>query len=423
MTVNIEKAEEIIDYVYLKKTSCKKNSVTQTKLLDQVVQQVKEKQKTIQTYLQTVNIISKRYEEKKRQLEDVIHQLSHREHLLDRSLSKIQHQQKELEYCRGNLERELHCLRQRAEECRERRARREQDYNAVASVPFLSSQSKKRYLKARDKNSETERKISENREMLEKCREHLRLISRTVTTQRAEQSDLSTQKRASIDYIISFQQQLEYLKHGCDFWSNFDTYQAQVVLESAIYLRDLLMDDSNIKERKKKKNSKRSFSDGALLDINEVWVKTFKLACFEYGESELHGNARWNLAALEINFECDLCQISQTGWPRIVKTSANQDKELACEFCHGVSLNKYQQYTDTTTATVPITTTTTTLTTATSTDAVTTTARNSEAYAYDDHMASKSHKPPQCNNSQDGKMKKMFSTLFNLNSNKINPII
>ncbi|CEP12129.1 hypothetical protein [Parasitella parasitica] len=318
MVVNIEKAEEIVKY------GCgKKHLVIQKKLLKQVIEHVQHRRSIIHNYLNTVGIISRQYDRKKNSLEQLIHHLDGRNQELDHGLQKISHQRKELEKKQKCLEHELQFARTIAEKCREKKNRSEQQYNAVVSVPLLSLQSKKRYLKARDNNAEAEQQVSEKREALEKCRAHLKLMSRTVSAQYYEQDQLSSQRRGSVDTIMTSTQQLAFLKQGCEFWSGFDSYQAQVVLESAIYLFDL----ENQPSKKRESNS--------FLDVHHVWAKTFKLACFEYGDREMYGETRWNPSILEINFECDMCQTAQIGWPKVVR-----NQELACELCYSTSIEE-----------------------------------------------------------------------------------
>ncbi|KAK4517755.1 uncharacterized protein ATC70_001099 [Mucor velutinosus] len=313
MAVNIEKAEEIVSY-----RGTKKHLMTQKKLLQQVIDQVQYRRRMIHDYLTTVDIISQQYNRRKSSLEQLIHHLNDRGHALDQGLQKISHQQKELQRKQIHLEQDLQFARAIAEKSREKKIRCEQHYHAVVSVPLLSAQSKKRYLKARDINAEAEQQVSEKREALEKCRAHLKLMSKTVSAQFDEQDQLCTQRRGSVDTIMTSTQQLAYLKQGCEFWSGFDSYQAQVVLESAIYLSDL----ENQPSKKKKTNSDA-------LDIHQVWTKTFKLACFEYGDREMYGDTRWNPNVLEVNFDCDMCQTSQTGWPKVIR-----EYELACDLCY-----------------------------------------------------------------------------------------
>ena len=68
--------------------------------------------------------------------------------------------------------------------------------------------------------------------------------------------------------------------------------------------------------------------DHEAFDINQLWLKTFRFACFEYGDRESEGLSLWGDDQLEILFECGQCQLACTGWPRIVN-----DHELLCNLC------------------------------------------------------------------------------------------
>ncbi|KAG1096048.1 hypothetical protein G6F42_018438 [Rhizopus arrhizus] len=203
MIVNIEKAEEIVSY-----GGVKKHLIIQKKLLHQVIDQVQHRRRMIHDYLTTVDIISQQYNRRKNSLEQLIHHLNDRGHALDQGLQKISHQQKELQRKQIHLEQDLQLARALAEKSREKKIRCEQHYHAVVSVPLLSAQSKKRYLKARDSNAEAEQQVSEKREALEKCRAHLKLMSKTVSAQYNEQDQLCTQRRGSVDTIMTSTQQL-----------------------------------------------------------------------------------------------------------------------------------------------------------------------------------------------------------------------
>lgn len=310
MIVNIEKAEEIVSYGFTKK-----NTGIQKRLLQQVIQQVEQRRIAIQEYIVTVDMISRQYQFRQKSLEQLINQLDDRDQSLHQGLVKIGSQQKELERRQVQIKQELQSTRLTAEAYREKKKKREQEYCLVSSLPIISAQSKKRYIKARNKYSDAEQQVSESRQALEKCRDHLKLISKTVSAQYSEQDQVYNQRRGSIDTIVSSTQQLDYLKKGCDFWSGFDSYQAQVVLESAIYLGEMECHTTP------KKNQ--------ALDIDQVWQKTFKLACFEYGDGEIYGDTRWNINTLQVTFDCEICQTSQTGWPKVVDQS-----DLACELCY-----------------------------------------------------------------------------------------
>jgi hypothetical protein len=318
MTVNIEKAEEIVNCV----TNNKKTALIQKQALYDIIQQVELKREYIENFILTVNIITQLHEQKKKSLEHVIHHIVNREQHIDQDLCKLSYQQKELEKRQSQLKLELETTRLYAEKCREKKIKCEQHYNSLASFPFLSLQSKKKYLQARDKNLEAEQQVSEMRCALDKCQEHLRLLSKTLSAQHAEQSILSDQRRGSIDTIKSASHQIDFLQKGRTFWKAFDTYQAQVVLESATYLYKELSKNHHFILQHNKEPSKTT------LDVHQVWIKTFLLACFEYGERETYGDSRWS--TLKIDFDCSLCQIPQFDWPKLI------DHDLVCEFCYTI---------------------------------------------------------------------------------------
>lgn len=315
MKINIEQAEEIVNNCT---TTNKKNAIIQKQSLLEVIKQVESKRQIIKDYLIVVNIITRLYQQKKSSLEHLIHELVNREQTIDQGLVKISEQQATLENHQLQIKCKLDDIRARAEKYRDKKLKCEQHYHSVASVPILSVQSKKKYLKARDKNLEAEQQLSEIRAALDKCQEHLRLVSKSISAHHSEQDQVSTQRRGSIDTIKSTSQQLEFLQKGCEFWKGFDTYQAQVVLESATYLYEL---DLPLKKKRKE------ILD---LDIDQVWIKTFLLSCFEYGDREIYGDKQWSPATIKIDFDCVLCQIPQLGWPRLI----HNNTALACEFCY-----------------------------------------------------------------------------------------
>ncbi|GAA5813525.1 hypothetical protein MFLAVUS_007003 [Mucor flavus] len=306
MIVNIETAEGIVNEGL-------SNRKQMFKQLKQVIDIVEKRRKTIAQYLLVVDRIESQYQEKKHYLEKLISQLNDRDQSLNKGLNKIGSQQKELEQRQVRIEQDLKQMRITAERYLEKKKKSEQYYYSVISIPILSAQSKNKYIKARNKYCQAEQQISEIRQSLEKCRDHLKLISKTISTQYTEQDQLSVQRRGSLDTIESSVQQLDYLKQGCEFWSGFDSYQAQVVLESAIYLL-------NMDYNQTVKNES--------LDVHQVWQKTFQLACFEYGDRELYGDTRWNVDTLEINYQCAMCQTTQTGWPTVINSI-----ELVCDIC------------------------------------------------------------------------------------------
>ncbi|KAI8377171.1 hypothetical protein EDC96DRAFT_494745 [Choanephora cucurbitarum] len=213
------------------------------------------------------------------------------------------------------MQQELRSMRLLVEQLRDKKRQSESHYHRVASVPLLSSQSRKRYLKAHSRNAKAEQQLSEAREALEKCKDQLRAISNARSRQSMEQDLLASQRRGSLDAIQITQQQLAFLREGSAFWTEFDDDQARVVLESAEYLIAL--------------DEKTEASEHEKLDIDQLWLKTFRFACFEYGDRESEGLRVWGGPdQTEILFECAQCQLVCNGWPKIAN-----DNELICSLC------------------------------------------------------------------------------------------
>ncbi|KAG1473509.1 hypothetical protein G6F56_000911 [Rhizopus delemar] len=290
--IDIECAEQIVDGKKVKQKQC----------LRQIIDQVQKRRQSIQTYLNTVAIIEKQFERKHEYLQRCIDQLIDREQSLQQELIFLNEQQVDLKKRKGEIEQSLVFVRQEAERHREKKLKCEQRYARVSYVPILATQSKKKYLKARNKDWQTEQQLSDMRGALDLCTENIRTASKKASRSYLEQGTISTQRRASVEKIKSASEQLNYLKEGIEFWSGFDIYQAQVVSEAANYLL---------------KNNRYKASRKLTVDVDQVWIKTFKLACLEYGDCEAYGDKHWDINTLKVDFDCFLCKMSLMGWPRV----------------------------------------------------------------------------------------------------------
>ncbi|CAO3701918.1 unnamed protein product [Rhizopus stolonifer] len=301
--IDIECAEQIMDGKKVKQKQC----------LRQIIDQVQTRRQSIQTYLNTVAIIEKQFERKHEYLQRCIDQLIDREQSLQQELVSLNEQQVDLKKRKGEIEQALLLVRQEAERHREKKLKCEQRYARVSYVPILATQSKKKYLKARNQDWQTEQQLSDMRGALDLCRENIKAVSKKASRSYSEQDTISTQRRTSVEKIKSASEQLNYLKEGIEFWSGFDIYQAQVVSEAADYLL---------------KNNRYKTSRKLTVDVDQVWIKTFKLACLEYGDCEAYGDKHWDINTLKINFDCFLCKMSLVGWPKIA-----DNEELVCKSC------------------------------------------------------------------------------------------
>ncbi|KAI8885032.1 hypothetical protein K501DRAFT_180911 [Backusella circina FSU 941] len=191
---------------------------------------------------------------------------------------------------------------------RQRKVSCEQQYYRAYGIPLISKQTEKRYIKARDQNGAAEQQLAELREELERCRQERRNMVASSAQQFNEKGQVSFQRRGSVDTMKSKKMYLAYLQKGCAFWSDFDTYQAQVMLESAAYL---LSPTAAVKK--------------GPLDVDEVWKRAFNRTCNEYNKLQEEGNQQWGGA--EVQYECDACHQTRLGWPRV------EQEMLVCDQC------------------------------------------------------------------------------------------
>lgn len=301
--VNIEWAEQIIN----------SNHSARKQWLRCIIDQVQSRRRSIQLYLLTVQVIERYYQQQHQQRQACIEQLSDREKELERDLERLRSHQMDLKKQQQDIEQSLIHLRQEAEKHREKKTRCEQHYARLSFVPILRDQSKKKYLKARSRDWQLEQQLSEMRHALELCRDHLRIISKQTAAGQSEREAVCTEKQGSLDKVKGTSETLDYLKQGSEFWSGFDVYQAQVVLEAAQYIL---------------KNNRCKTSKKLTVDVDQLWIKTFKLACLEYGDRELYGEKHWNASTLKVQFDCSICQTSLVCWPRLTPKD-----ELVCESC------------------------------------------------------------------------------------------
>ncbi|KAI8882108.1 hypothetical protein K501DRAFT_187498 [Backusella circina FSU 941] len=204
---------------------------------------------------------------------------------------------------------------------RQIKSKYERRYARFQRIPLLSRSCQKKYIAARDNNLIAEQQVSELRHSLDQCKEQIRAVLKSAADQYTEQGQLSYQRRGSIETLNSRKQTIQHLLEGCDYWVGFDTHQAEVVYESATYLLELC---------DKKSNHEHHSGE---LNVDQVWQKTFCLACLEYGECEVFGNEKWG-GNNEMEYRCEGCQQSCVGWPVL------QQNQLVCDNCRITESNK-----------------------------------------------------------------------------------
>ncbi|KAI9278622.1 hypothetical protein BDA99DRAFT_424105, partial [Phascolomyces articulosus] len=198
-------------------------------------------------------------------------------------------------------EHDLPLLQQYAHNRHQKRAKRQRQYDVLYWIPFISSQYKLKYMRARDKFAKAEHQVAQIRHAMASCHQTWRRLTTSLTHTR----DQHEQSREHWNEIEKQWQQLDNslqkLDEGRQFWYDFEKYQTFMVMESMQYL---------IQQEHQSTRNKKSVDEAMMMD---AWIKTFKMACFEYDECFQHGQERW--FTIQVEFDCALCNNVCCEWP------------------------------------------------------------------------------------------------------------
>jgi hypothetical protein len=275
--------------------------------LHECIETVRAKQLEMYQFGVTVDLIAKQYQRHTTTLKQAISLLDDKEINLNAQVAQMVTCQERLEHHQRATQTQLRETQRCAAQQRQRKLSCEQQYYRVYGIPLISKQTEKKYIKARDQNLEIEQQLAELRHELERCRQEMKTMMTSSAQQFNEKGQVSFQRRGSVDTLNNKKTYLAYLQKGCAFWSCFDTYQAQVMLESAEYL---------LSYQPSKKGP---------LDVDEVWKRTFNMTCDEYNQLQEEGK-QWDNT--EVQYECDACHQTHLGWPHV-----QQEDMLVCDQC------------------------------------------------------------------------------------------
>ncbi|KAI7889521.1 uncharacterized protein EV154DRAFT_514506 [Mucor mucedo] len=312
--VNIDKAEYIISLASKKNGAFK----PMMQLLREVEEQLLLRQKKNRLFYQVVKVVDERY---KRQVQGNNQQI-------ESILAEMQHIQQDMDHltsCRANLKQELEGhedqlneIRDYAEQRRNKKSKREKQYHQLYNIPIVATQFKKKYVRARDKNSDAEERVSEVRATVDSCQRAMGELSKSLgdcQKRREEltlqQGELSTQKQKIEDLLFN-------LHEGCKFWMGFDQYQSDTAAKAT---------NTFIETIQKHAKSHNTFHK--IMDPNNDFVKILKMALFEYGQAESYAQSRWD--GLQVEYDCAKCRTSHVGWPTPDKV---RTADLLCDTCY-----------------------------------------------------------------------------------------
>lgn len=309
---DIDKAEYIISL------SNKKNNAFKSMmfLLREIEEQFKTRQKNNRIFFQVVDSVSERYKKKIHGNQKLVHNISSDlqdieydiRHLSDRSTTLKQ----ELE----GHEDELNDIRDYAEQRRNKKSKRERQYHQLYHVPLVANQFKKKYVRARDKNSDAEERVSEVRAVVDNCQRAITDIAKSIGDCQKTRDQLTLQKRDLEKQTKDINDLLFDLQEGYKFWSGFEQYQSITASQATTDF---------IKTIQKHAHSITS----KLMDPNNDFVKIFRMALYEYGEAEKYAEKRWG--QIQVEFDCVKCHQLHQGWPKPDKVRI---QDLLCETCY-----------------------------------------------------------------------------------------
>ncbi|CEP18903.1 hypothetical protein [Parasitella parasitica] len=314
LAVDFEQAEYIIGI------SSRPNGAFKTmmQISRQVEAQIEARKKQNKQFYQVVQAVDDRYRKKmyaNQQLVQRIHsEITYIIHDMDQLACRRTSLKEELEI----HEQKLIEVREYAEQRRNKKSKRESQYHQLYHIPLIAAQYKKKYVRARDKNSDAEERVSEIRAVVDSSQRAISELSRSIGDCQRKKDQLVLNQQDVESQTQETKELMASLHDGCKFWQSFDQHQSITAQKAVTHFIELLQS-----------NSASSSALRRSMDPNNDIVKLFKLALYEYGEAEKYGNRRWG--GLNVEFDCAKCRTTLMGWPRPDKVRPN---ELLCSTCY-----------------------------------------------------------------------------------------
>lgn len=311
LAVNLDKAEFIISLA-----SQKNGFRSIMLLLREIEDQFITRQKQNKTFYKVSQIIEHGYSKKTHSDKQLIKRIQHELQQQEKDTEHLSQKRTALKQELDAFEAELSGIREYAEQRRNKKSKRERQYHQLYHVPILASQFKKKYVRARDKNSDAEEQVSHMRSKVDACQQEISHISKTITDIQKHREQ-SVQRCKNIESQLKKDQELVFqLQEGRKFLAGFDQYQFITAQKATTqFIEAVQASYSNNQAHK-------------IRDPNQNFVKFFKLALFEYGEAEKFADHRWG--RIKVPFSCMKCQVTQVGWPKLDKIKTN---EFICDTC------------------------------------------------------------------------------------------
>lgn len=312
--VDIDKAELIVSLGTRKNGAFK----SMMHVLREVEEQIYHRQKKNKLFYQVVSNIEARYQKQIytcRQLVDNIHSELH---YTSQDIKHLTHKRSSLKEELDTHEEELNGIRDYAEQRRNKKSKRERQYHQLYNIPIVNNQFKKKYVRARDKNSDAEEKVSEVRATVDSCQRAIGEMSKSIVDCQKKQEQLLKEQQDAEQQQKEAEELVFHMQEGVKFWQGFDQYQSDTAAKATTTFIETIQ-----------KHAKNHNTFHKIMDPNNDFVKLLKMALYEYGEAEKYAHGRWG--RLQVDFDCAKCKVSQYGWPMPDKVRTS---DLLCEPCY-----------------------------------------------------------------------------------------
>lgn len=312
--VNIDKAEYIISLASKKNGAFK----SMMQMLREVEDQIQGRYKKNKIFYQVVKVVDSRYKSKihhhKQEMENIKSDID----FIEQDVNTLTSQRLELKKELDIHEEELNEIRDYAEQRRNKKSKRERQYHQLYNIPIVATQFKKKYVRARDKNSDAEEKVSEVRTVVEACQRAISEITKSISDSHKKREDLIVTLQQLSTQSKQFEDLLFNLHEGSKFWSGIDKYQSETAMQATISFIETIQ-----------KHSKNHNSFHKIMDPNNDFVKIFKLALYEFGQAEQYAESTFG--QLQVEFDCAKCKSTIIGWPTPDKVRIH---DLLCDTCY-----------------------------------------------------------------------------------------
>lgn len=315
LPVNLEKAEFIISLASQKTNGFKSMMF----LLREIEDQLLARQKFNKTFSKVAHIIAHGYNKKIQTDQQLIKRIQYDIQKAENEMDRLATKRRSLKQTLDTLETELASIRDYAEQRRDKKSKRERQYHQLYHVPILATQFKKKYVRARDKNSDAEEQVSTMRSKVDACQQEIAQISKTMTDiQKHREHSLIKQCKDLESQVKSDKELVFQLQEGIKFINGLDQYQLVTAQQATTQFIESIQSSYLAK-------------NGTIgrLDNDTHFVKVFKLALFEYGEAEKFADNRWG--HIQVPYTCTHCKVAQVGWPKLDKVRTN---DFICESCY-----------------------------------------------------------------------------------------